>query len=153
MEAQRYMVLSEKNIIVPNPEIVVKKEAQWKDEYGTGIFEEAGEPWEIDVAKRALMNENTLFFVAYYNGKAVGMANCHITDGVCRGDYLLVAKGYRNIGVGRAIMYALVEYCHANHIEDFYLWTDVGSAERIYYEAGFRYVETRMAGRAVYNKT
>ena len=47
-------------------------------------------------------------------------------------------------------MYYLVEYCKVNHIDDFYLWTEVDTAEKIYYEAGFRYVETKLAGRAVY---
>lgn len=149
-EEQKYMVLSEKNEIKPNTQIVVRKITEWEDEYGVEIFEKAGEPWEIDVAKRSLMNENTLFFVAYYNEKPVGMTHCHLTDGVCRVDYLLVSKEHRNIGVGRAIINSFVEYCHANQIEDCYLWPDGESAEKIYYEAGFRYVETKQAGRATY---
>ena len=144
------MVLSDKNEIKPNTQIVVRKITEWEDEYGVEIFEKADEPWEIDVAKKSLMNENTLFFVAYYNEKPVGMTHCHLTDGVCRVDYLLVSKEYRNIGVGRAIINSFVEYCHANQIEDCYLWPDGESAEKIYYEAGFRYVETKQAGRATY---
>ena len=147
-ESQKYMVLSEKNTIVTNPEIIIKKSSGWNDEYGTEIFEKAGEPWEIDVAKRALMNSNTLFFVAYYNGNPVGMTHCHITDDICRVDYLLVSKAHRNIGVGRALINTIVTYCHENHIVNCYLWPDGETAERIYYEAGFRYVETKLAGRA-----
>lgn len=149
-EEQKYMVLTEKNEIVPNSQIVVRKETAWKDEYGIEIFEKAGEPWEIDVVKRALMNENTLFFVAYYKGKPVGMTHCHLTDGVCRIDYLLVSKENRNIGVGRAIINSFVEHCHANQIDNCYLWPDGESAEKIYYEAGFRHVETKQAARATY---
>lgn len=152
-EEQKYMILSEKNEIIPNSQIVVRKETAWKDEYGVEIFEKAGEPWEIDVTKRALMNENTLFFVAYYKEKPVGMTHCHLTDGVCRVDYLLVSKEHRNIGVGRAIINSFVEYCHANQIDNCYLWPDGESAEKIYYEAGFRYVETKQAGRATYKNT
>lgn len=151
-EAQRYMVLAEENTITPNPEIVVEKVSEWKEEYATEIFEKAGEPWEIDVARRAVANCNTLFFVAYYEGRPVGMLHAHVADGVCRGDYLLVATEARNKGVGRALMYHYVEYCNANQIEDCYLWTDVDTAEKIYYEAGYRYVETRKAGRAVYRQ-
>ncbi|MBQ8312196.1 MAG: GNAT family N-acetyltransferase [Clostridia bacterium] len=151
-EAQKYMALSEKNTIVPNPEIIVQKTSKWNDEYGTEIFEKAGEPWEIDVAKRALLNSNTLFFVAYYNGNPVGMTHCHITDDVCRVDYLLVSKAHRNIGVGRALINSFVTYCHENHIVNCYLWPDGETAERIYYEAGFRYVETKLAGRATYKR-
>lgn len=149
-ETQNYMVLSEKNMIVSNPDIVVHKTSEWKDEYGTEIFEKAGEPWEIGVAKRALMNRNTLFFVAYYKGVPVGMTHCHVTDGICRVDYLLVSKAHRNIGVGRALIDRFVAYCHENHITNCYLWPDGESAEKIYYEAGFRHVETKQAGRATY---
>jgi len=149
-ESQRYMVLSEKNMIAFNAEIIVQKTSEWKDEYGTEIFEKAGEPWEIDVAKRALMNGNTLFFVAFYKGKPVGMTHCHITDDVCRVDYLLVSKECRNIGVGRALINGFVEYCFANQINNCYLWPDGETAEKIYYEGGFRHIETKQAGRATY---
>ena len=149
-EAQRFMVKREENIIQPNPEIVVEKVSQWKEEFASEIFEKAGEPWEIGVAKRALSNGNTLFFVAFYQGKPVGMLHSHVTKGVCRGDYLLVSKEHRNMGVGRLLMHAFVENCNANQIEDCFLWTDGETAERIYNEAGFRYVETKHAGRAVY---
>lgn len=96
------------------------------------------------------MNINTLFFVAFYKEKPVGMTRCHVTDGVCRVDYLLVSKKCRNIGVGRALIHCFVEYCMANQIDNCYLWHDGEKAEKIYYEAGFRYVETKKAGRAAY---
>lgn len=147
-ESQKYMVLSEKNTITPNPAVVVERVSEWKEEYGTEIFEKAGEPWEIDVAKRALMNRNTLFYVAFYQGKPVGMTNCHVTDGVCRVDYLLVSKECRNIGVGRALINCFVKDCDARKFALCYLWPDGETAERIYYEAGFRHIETKQAGRA-----
>ncbi len=148
-ETQKYMILLESNSIVSNPEVVVNKVSDWDDEYGTEIFEKAGEPWEIDVAKKVLKNDNTMFLVAFYKGKPVGMTHCHITDGVCRIDYLLVSKEYRNIGVGRSLIHCFVEYFKANHIENCYLWPDGETAEKIYYEAGFRVVEIKQAGRAV----
>lgn len=150
VEEQKYMVLSEKNEIIPNLKIDVRRVTEWEDEYGIEIFEKADEPWEIDVAKKALMNSNTLFFVAYYMGKPVGMTHCHLTDDVCRVDYLLVSKEHRNIGVARAIINSFVEYCYANQVENCYLWPDGETAEKIYYEAGFRCVETKLAGRATY---
>lgn len=149
-EPQKYMVLSAANTIVPNPDVTVRNLSEWQEEYGTEIFEKAGEPWEIDVVKKALMNENTLFFVAFYHEKPVGMTHCHITDGVCRVDYLLVSKEHRNIGVGRALINCFVEYCKENQVDNCYLWPDGETAEKIYYEAGFRYVETKQAGRATY---
>ena len=151
-ESQRYMVLSELNTIIPNTEITVQKISEWQEKYGSEIFEKAGEPWEIAVAKRSLDNSNTLFFVAYYNEVPVGMTYAHIHDDVCRVDYLLVSKEHRNIGVGRALINSFVEYCKVKQIENCFLWPGGETAERIYYEAGFRYVETKQAGRASYVK-
>ena len=61
-----------------------------------------------------LLNSNTLFFVAFYEEKSVGMTHCHVTNDVCRVDYLLVSKECRNIGVGRALISCFVEYCRKN---------------------------------------
>lgn len=152
-ELQKYMVLLEKNTIVPNPEITVEKISEWQEKYGAEIFEKAGEPWETAVAKKSLDNSNTLFFVAYYNGKPVGMTYAHIHDDVCRGDYLLVSKEHRNIGVGRALINSFAEYCKVNRIENCFLWPGGETAEKIYYEAGFRHVDTKQAGRASYVKS
>lgn len=152
METQNYMVLSEKNVIVPNQEVVVQKVSTWKDEYAVEIFEKAEEPWEIAVAKKMIENSKTLFFVASYQGKPVGMLYGHVKEDVCRGDYMLVSKEARNIGVGRTLMNSFVTYCNENQIKNCFLWPDGETAERIYYEAGFRYVETKKAGRAVYRR-
>lgn len=151
-ESQKYMVLSERNTITPNTEITVRKISDWQEEYETEIFEKAGEPWETAVAKKSLDNGNTLFFVAYDNGKPVGMTYAHLHGDVCRVDYLLVSKKHRNIGVGRALISSFVEYCKVNQIENCFLWPDGETAERIYYEAGFRHVDTKQAGRASYVK-
>lgn len=149
-ESQRYLVLSEANRIISNSEITVFKVSEWQEEYGTEIFEKAEEPWEIAVAKKSLNNKNTLFFVAYFEDKPVGMTYAHVRDDVCRVDYLLVSKEYRNIGVGRALISNFVEYCKVNKIDNCFLWPDGETAERIYYEAGFRHLETKQAGRASY---
>ncbi|MCC8016360.1 MAG: GNAT family N-acetyltransferase, partial [Clostridiales bacterium] len=151
-ELQKYMILSEKSIIEPNSEVIIKKVSEWNDEYGKEIFEKAGEPWEINVVKNALRNKNTLFFVAFYKGIPVGMTRCHVTNGICRVDYVLVSKEYRNIGVARTLINSLVEYCIINQIENCYLWPDGDTAEKIYYEAGFRYTVIKQAGRAIYKR-
>ena len=149
-ETQKYMVLLEENYIQPNSNITVKKVTRWDDAFAIHIFEAAGEPWEIDVAKKALNKANTLFFVAYDNNVPVGMSHCHVADDVCRVDYLLVATDCRNKGVGRALIHHFVEYCNAHQIENCYLWPDGETAEKIYLEAGFRVVATKQAGRAAY---
>ena len=150
-ESQKYMILTEESKIIPKSEIVVSKVSEWKEEYGTEIFEKAEEPWEIPVARKSLSNRNTLFFVACFEGKPVGMTYGHVRDGVCRVDYLLVSKEHRNMGVGRALISGFVEYCKDNKIENCFLWPDGETAERIYYEAGFRYFSTKLAGRASYS--
>ena len=43
-----------------------------------------------------------------------------------------------------------MEYCKENKIENCFLWPDGETAERIYCEAGFGYLETKLAGRASY---
>ena len=151
-EPQSYMVLLGENKIQPNPNITVQKVTRWDDAFATHIFEAAGESWEIDVAKKALDKANTLFFVAYDNSVPVGMTHCHVADGVCRVDYLLVATNCRNKGVGRALIHYFVEYCVQNHIENCYLWPDGETAANIYQEAGFRTVAVKQAGRAVARK-
>ena len=151
-EPQNYMVLLGVNKIQPNPNITVQKVTRWDDAFATHIFEAAGEPWEIDVAKKALDKANTLSFVAYDNSVPVGMTHCHVADGVCRVDYLLVATNCRNKGVGRALIHYFVEYCVQNHIENCYLWPDGKTAANIYQEAGFRTVAVKQAGRAVARK-
>ena len=151
-ETQKYMVLLEESKIEPNPNIAVQKVTRWEDTFATHIFEAAGEPWEIEVAKKALDKADTLFFVAYDNSVPVGMTHCHVVDGVCRVDYLLVATDCRNKGVGRALIHYFAEYCAQNHIENCYLWPDGETAEKIYQEAGFRTVAVKQAGRAVARK-
>lgn len=151
-EENRYMVFLEECKILPNPLIEVRKIEKWEDTFRRNIFEAAGEPWESDVAKTAFEKDNTLFFVAYIEGCPVGMTHAHRTDGVCRVDYLLVATEHRKKGAGRAIIKTFADYCKENKIENCFLWPDGDSAERIYYEAGFRLVEVKMAGRACYLK-
>ncbi len=151
-EPQKFMVLCEPNTIVPNPEITVRRVMEWDDEYAAEIFEKAGEPWEIGVAKNALNRTNTLFFVAYSEGKPVGMMHAHVTDGVCRVDYLLVAAEHRKKGTGRTLTHSFAEYCRANGIENCFLWPSGETAEKIYYEAGFRTVAVKKAGRASFKE-
>lgn len=149
-ETQRYMILKEENKIKPNPEIEIKKIDKWNDEYGKEIFEKSNESYGIEVLKKSLLNNNTIFFVAFYKNIPVGMTYAHITEEVCRVDYLLVSKEYRNMGIARTIINFFVEYCKENKITTCYLWPDGETAEKIYHEAGFRNVVTKKVGRASY---
>lgn len=147
-EEQHFMVPVEENKLVTNPEITVTRVKKWEDAFALEIFEKAEEPWEIGVAKRMIENPNTMFFVAYYKEQPVGMTYVHERDGVCRFDYILVSKEHRRIGVARALMNTLVEYCKGQGIKNCYLWPAGDSAERIYLEAGFRVIKVVKAGRA-----
>lgn len=151
-EEMQIMVPVEENKLVTNPGITVKRVSEWEDSFAFEIFEKAEEPWEIGVAKRMIQNPNTVFLVACYNGQPVGMTYVHVRSGVCRYDYILVSKEHRRIGVARALMNSLVEYCVEQRIENCYLWPAGDSAQRIYLEAGFRVVKIVKAGRAAMEK-
>ena len=151
-EEQTYMLLTDESAITPNPALTVRRETAWQESFGTHIFEAAGEPWEIPVVRRQLQNPGTRCFVAYAQGLPVGMIYGHIgRENVMRIDYLLVATAARGQGVGRALTHAFVGYCREAGVACS-LWPDGETPRRIYEEAGFRYVETRFAGRASWNK-
>lgn len=148
LEEQTWMVLTEPSRIVPNPALAVRLEPIWEESFGVGVFEAAGEPWEIPVLRRQMQNPNTRCFVAYEDGRPVGLMYGHVNDeGICRVDYLLVATAHRGKGVGRALAHAFVRYCRKWEIPCA-LWPDGDAPRRIYEDAGFRFVEARWAGRA-----
>ena len=64
IENQEYMLQSHGNLIIPNPEITVKKISEWNDEI-ENVFVEAEEPWEIMVAKKTLAYPKAWMFAAY----------------------------------------------------------------------------------------
>lgn len=150
-EEQTYMLLTAESRITPDPAIEVRREKAWQDAFGKHIFEAAGEPWEIPVVRRQMQNPGTRCFVAYADGQPVGMIYGHVNaENVCRIDYLLTATAHRGRGIGRALTHAFVRHCRETGV-DCALWPDGDTPRRIYEEAGFRYVETRWAGRASWN--
>ena len=147
-EEQHWMVLQADSRITASGD--VRPVTKWSDDLAVHLYEAAGEPWEIAVAKRQLENANTLYFAAYVDDKPVGAIYGHVNDeGVCRIDYLLVATAHRGKGLGRALTHAFVTHCKEQGIPCA-LWPDGDTPRRIYEEAGFRYVTTLLAGRAVW---
>ncbi len=145
-EAQHWMLLAEDSCITARAD--VRCLTAWTDDLATHLYEAAGEPWEIAVAKRQLENANTLYFAAFVEDKPVGAIYGHVNDdGICRIDYLLVATAHRGKGLGRALTHAFVTHCREHRIPCA-LWPDGDTPRRIYEEAGFRFVRTMMAGRA-----
>ncbi len=151
VEDQEYMLQADVNRIIPNPGIVVRKVSEWSDAI-ENVFVEAEEPRGILVAKKTLAYPKTWMFVASLNGKTIGLLYGHISERACRVDYLLVSKKHRKTGAGRALFYSYVEWCRQNGIENVYIWPDGDTPKRIYEEGGYRVVEVRKAGRAVYRK-
>lgn len=149
-EEQHWMLLAGDSRITAKAD--VRRVTAWTDDLVVHLYEAAGEPWEIAVAKRQLGNPNTLYFAAYEDGKPVGAIYGHVNDeGICRIDYLLVATAHRGKGLGRALTHAFVTHCRQENIPCA-LWPDGDTPRRIYEEAGFRFVRTLMTGRAVQEK-
>ena len=148
IEDQEYMLPSGNNLIIPNPEITVKRVSEWNDGI-ENVFAEAEEPWGIMVAKQTLAYPKAWMFAACLNRKVIGLLYGHISERACRVDYLLVSKKHRKAGAGRALFYHFVEWCRQNGIENTYIWPDGDTPKRIYEEGGYRVVEVRKAGRAV----
>ena len=145
-EEQHWMLLQEDSAITARAD--VRRVTCWTDDLALHLYQAAGEPWEIAVAKRQLANPNTLYFAAYEDGKPVGAIYGHVNDeGICRIDYLLVATAHRGKGLGRALTHYFVTHCRENGIPCA-LWPDGDTPRRIYEEAGFRFVRTLLAGRA-----
>lgn len=148
-EAQHWMLLTQDSRITATADI--RRIDGWTDDLAIHLYEAAGEPWEIAVARRQLENDSTLYFAAYEDERPVGAIYGHVNDeGVCRIDYLLVATAHRGKGLGRALTHAFVTCCRAQKIPCA-LWPDGETPRRIYEDAGFRFVKTMMAGRAVWN--
>ena len=149
VEDQEYMLLAGKNNIIPNQKIEVKKVSEWNGELEK-VFVEAEESWEIMVAKRTLNHPKSWMFAAFLNEKIIGLLYGHVSERACRVDYLLVSKKHRKMGAGRVLFYNYVEWCRQNGIENTYIWPDGDTPKRIYEEGGYRVVEVRKAGRAVF---
>ena len=147
-ETQYWMLLVEDSRITAQAD--VRRVTAWTEELASHLYLAAGEPWEIAVARRQLENANTLYFAAFVEDKPVGAIYGHVNrEGICRIDYLLVATAHRGKGLGRALTHAFVTHCRKEGIPCA-LWPDGDTPRRIYEEAGFRFVTSKQAGRAVY---
>ena len=149
VEDQEYMLASGENKIIPNPELTVFKVDKWSDEI-ENVFLEAEEPWEIKVVKTSLEKPGYWMFAVRSKEKVIGLLYGHISERACRVDYLLVSKKHRRMGAGRALFYEYVEWCKQNNIKNIYIWPDGETPKKIYEEGGYKIVEVRKAGRAVF---
>lgn len=65
------MFLKEKNAIVPNLQIEIRKVEKWTEEIEK-VLVESEEPWEIKVAKKTLEYPGAWMFAAVLKGNLVG---------------------------------------------------------------------------------
>ncbi len=152
-EAQHWMLLCEPSAIIPAAGADIRRITAWTEELAAHLYQAAGEPWEIAVAKRQLENPGTIYFAAHADGRPVGAIYGHVNgEGICRIDYLLVATAHRGRGLGRALTHAFVEHCRREGLPCA-LWPDGDTPRRIYEAAGFRFVRTLMAGRASWSSS
>lgn len=148
-EDQEYMFLAGENRIIPDPKIEVRRVTEW-DQGIENVFLEAEEPWEIMVAEKTLGCPEAWMFAAYLDRKPVGLLYGHISERACRVDYLLVSKKHRRAGAGRALFCNYAEWCRRSGIGNAYIWPAGDTPRRIYEEGGYRTVQVRRAGRAVF---
>lgn len=144
----KFMILEGENNITPTGKFDVRLLDKWDTQIEENIFIAAGEPWEIDVAKQTYELTNGRVFVAYYEMIPVGISYIHLTDKVCRYDYILVNPEYRGMGCARDILFYMANYCVENKVKNCFQWPAHKTSERICYEAGFRVKCENTAGRA-----
>lgn len=145
---REFMTLTAENQLMRNPNFEIRLETKWNKQFEEDIFLAAEEPWEIAVAKKSMMNENSRVFVAYYKERPVGIWYCHIAGELCRYDYILVAKAYRKMGCARAIMSVVTDYCRTQNITNCYQWPAHDTSKRLCEASGFRTIFTNEAAVA-----
>ena len=97
-------------------------------------------PWSADAFRELLDRPYCTYFVALADGKIAGC--CGYTD-ICHEaniDNVVVAPGYRNLGIAQALMQRLMEHGQTSGIEAYTLEVRVSNltAIHIYEKFGFR---------------
>ena len=109
IENQEFMFLKEKNTIVPNPQIEIRKVEKWTEEI-ENVLIEAEEPWEIRVAKKTLeyLGARRALFYRYVEWcKETKIENCYIWPDGETPKRIYEESGYRLVEIcraGRAVM-------------------------------------------------
>lgn len=97
-------------------------------------------PWSADAFRELLDRPYCTYFVALADGKIAGC--CGYTD-ICHEaniDNVVVAPGYRNLGIAQALMQRLMEHGQTSGIEAYTLEVRVSNltAIHIYEKFGFK---------------
>src|SRR5712692_23005 len=80
------------------------------------------------------------FWLAWYNDRAVGyVGGQEISDGGIELRRMYVNATYRRLGVGTALVHALIDHCRAQGVHTIEIWTAAsGPGRRLYQALGFR---------------
>lgn len=104
-------------------------------------------PWSVSALEESAFRADGVFRCAYINGEFAGHAGmlCVLDEGqVCN---IAVEQSYRRIGVGRALVEALIEEARNRHLSVLYLEVRASNtpAQRLYESFGFEKVGARRA--------
>ena len=73
-------------------------------------------PWSYDAFVAELAKSDAATFVAYSEQEVVGFINLGIVLDEANVNNIAVKKGYRRLGIGKALMTAAVDYCRAHRL-------------------------------------
>lgn len=148
-----FMVLKEKNEIRNDSRLNIVRVSKWDDRIAEDILIPNGSLYEMDVLKQRLKNPNVEVFAGYMGSRAVSIASVdYVDDKIARMDSAETAEELRGRGFARELISFVVEYHKKNHKRPLYLWPLNKTAEKIFYEAGFRTEFTAEAASAIYNR-
>lgn len=133
----RWYVQARPSVIVPNPELVVRRVTEMDDEVAAFVSEEGEFPWTVKLFRRHLLSPLYHQLIGYLGERPVAMASFTTLEGISRVDDVVTREAYRGRGFARTVMHTLV----ARHAEasdnPLILGVTDRVAERVYQDAGF----------------
>lgn len=124
-----------------NGKTVTVRPMQKEDVPKVSLIEEAAfsMPWSPDDFLDMVERADSLYVVALSEGEPIGC--CGVTNACGDGDVnnVVVAEGYRGVGVGKVMLKTLMEWGHVLGIENYTLEVRVSNAAaiRLYESLGF----------------
>lgn len=147
----RVMLLTSENKIIHNNALDIQVKTEWDERVATDVLIPSGEPWEIDVTKKRLLQDGTFLFTGSIDGQVVVYTDIHISEhDNTRFDYIVTSKEHRGKGYASELLSFVVEYCKFHDFPVCWQWA--GPSEHICYQAGFRESFTMEAGYATYTR-
>jgi GNAT superfamily N-acetyltransferase len=137
----RLFLLQAENQIRCGDRLEVKLVTEWDERIATDIFRPDGDTFTPTVICNSMRSKDYYCFAGYLNDEAVSTASVYVSPyGIARLDSVETAAHQRGKGYSREVMRYVIEYYNKYINAPFYLWPANATAERIYTEAGFRYL-------------